>query len=428
MNKPKNFDFSNIHVFLITFLINTVFSIIFLYLFAPYLGISDDSQLLNLYDGKTYDAIALEKQISIEYDFFTNFELFPKDHFPAGVASLIYFLFGHLPIANIILNCLLFSFALVLIFRLLNQFVSNEIAFFTSIVLCILPSSQILILHINKDIYAALGFLSIICSIFFLEKYNLELLKIFLIAIFGVLILWASRPYIIEDFLLITGILAILNVAFVKNDQRKINKLCLIIILFSLLFGISNVFNSGHEFFKRPPPVSPPTTHEGQPRFAPPPLETIITVRRNYINDYGDSTLLIDKDYQFSSTLDLVQYLPRAVQIGTIGPRFEKLEPGNKRLFVSIFKAEALIVSIIFLLSSVLLIMKRNIIFLRTSFTIFLISSVMILVFVIAIPNFGTLIRMKAPFLVLIFAPQLAIVFSEFQRLFFRGKHFEQCF
>jgi len=122
-------------------------------------------------------------------------------------------------------------------------------------------------------------------------------------------------------------------------------------------------------------------------------------VRRNFINGYPNAGSMIDLNVRFYSISDLINYAPRAIQIGYLAPfpsmwTVQGVNPGSG-IMRKISGIEMLIAYVTFMAGIVGLIIKRKSEYFVIIMSVLLVSAVIMVVQSTAIPNVGTLYRMR---------------------------------
>ena len=122
-------------------------------------------------------------------------------------------------------------------------------------------------------------------------------------------------------------------------------------------------------------------------------------VRNNFIAGYPDAGSMIDVNVRFYSVSDLIKYTPRALQIGYLAPfphmwTAQGYNPGSG-IMRKISGIEMLFAYVIFMAGFVGLIIKRKSEHIVIIMAVLLVSAVIVIVQSIAIPNIGTLYRMR---------------------------------
>ena len=122
-------------------------------------------------------------------------------------------------------------------------------------------------------------------------------------------------------------------------------------------------------------------------------------VRRNFINGYPNAASMIDINVRFYSLSDLISYTPRAIQIGYLAPfpdmwTAQGRNPGSG-IMRKISSIEMLIAYVAFMAGFVGLIIQRKSEYIVIITAVLLVSAVIVIVQSVAIPNIGTLYRMR---------------------------------
>ena len=122
-------------------------------------------------------------------------------------------------------------------------------------------------------------------------------------------------------------------------------------------------------------------------------------IRRNFITGYPHAASMIDENVRFYTISDLIYYTPRAIQIGYLAPfpnmwTAQGFSPGSG-LMRKTSGIEMLIAYVVFMAGFVGLIMQRKSEYFVIIMAALLVGAVIVLVQSLAIPNIGTLYRMR---------------------------------
>jgi len=392
-----------------------------------------------------FHQIAVELAHKINETGWDSWELRPFGQAPAGLAAAMYSVSGiSKPFVYMPINAILFAVAVAEMHRFISYVTKeNKYTWVGVLPLLLFPSSLMIYGQLHKDMFSITGVFLIFSTLLLTsdQKGWGAYLSFFLRTILGLFLIWVVRPYFME----------VVSVAWVAGVsilvlwilwRRPIQYKRLLIIVIGMFFI--------HQWFL--------STSSSQDYFVPPTVDSInsnainsnainsnainsnainsnainsnainsnainsnalvkrltITfdrltwtfpdrfdrVRRNFINGYPHAASMIDSDVRFYSVFDLIIYSPRAIQIGYLAPfpnmwTAQGYNPGSG-IMRKISGIEMLIAYVAFMAGFVGLIINRKSDYILIIMSVLIVSAVILVVQSTAIPNVGTLYRMR---------------------------------
>ena len=413
-----NIDLSKSYVIgLIAFLWALIFGLLLQLFVLPNIfpDLHAGNGLLKGADWVVFHQIAVELAHKINETGWDSWELRPFGQAPAGLAAAMYSVSGiSKPFVYMPINAILFAVAIAEMHRLITYVTKeNKYTWVGVLPLLLFPSSLMIYGQLHKDMFSITGVFLIFSTLLLTsdQKGWGAYLSFFLRTILGLFLIWVVRPYFME----------VVSVAWVAGVsilvlwilwRRPIQYKRLLIIVIGMFFI--------HQWFL--------STSSSQDYFVPPTVDSInsnainsnalvkrltITfdrltwtfpdrfdrVRRNFINGYPHAASMIDSDVRFYSVFDLIIYSPRAIQIGYLAPfpnmwTAQGYNPGSG-IMRKISGIEMLIAYVAFMAGFVGLIINRKSDYILIIMSVLIVSAVILVVQSTAIPNVGTLYRMR---------------------------------
>ena len=355
----NDFLFGNLRRIWIVFFIYAAVSAFFLQLVVLPYGFPELHAGNGLWVGGDwvgFHQIAVELSEKIVLEGWSVWELRPKRQAPAGIAAVVYVFFGHHPWLLIPLNAAVHATTGLLLVCMARFLVRNTLhALVCAVPFVCLPSVLGWYAQIHKDGVYFLGILMCLYGWILmsrLEIWNGRLVQILpplLYLYVGVLLTWIMRPYGAQLMAIVGFIFAaVLAPRFLFGVlQRKLRFSRAIVASFMVvaLPASLGIFNDRADkgevtvvdyakLTEKNSEESPRNSFEEKatntiaelewrrtdwlPTFLDNGFLTISVVRSGYASLVGDSN--IDTDVRFSSALEAVSYLPRALQIGLTAP------------------------------------------------------------------------------------------------------------
>ena len=303
----------------------------------------------------------------------------PQGQAPAGIAAAIYTLTVPEPWTVIPLNAALHAAAAVVLIVIIQRFTSRwQYALIASLPFILYPSAMTWYTQLHKDGFFILGSLVFLLGwITIVERINnfhnpREIIKAYLLIMTGATLVWVVRPYGVQmmqgvALLIVVGI-SVYALVFKKYLQSFGAKSLLIpVLLCFIIVSLTPLTQQGVDIREVPAqqpqqqadPV--PLTQQGvdirevpaqqpQQQADPVPLTqqgvdirevpetkimhwkamlpsrldsafyTLAVLRNGFIDAYPDAGSNIDTDIRFHSALDVIAYVPRALEIALLAP------------------------------------------------------------------------------------------------------------
>jgi len=259
MNKLKDLELWSLF-FLYTVGVSAFVQMVLLPYILPHLH-AGNGLLISSYDSIGFHHIAVDLANKIQAQGWSAWELRPGGQGPSGVAAIFYFLIFPDPRIFIPFQAALHASAALILFKLLNLFVKNQI----KAILCILPflvfpSNLLWTAQVHKDLYGILGFFLILYSIVSLfqlknlrdKKWYLIIFRLVIFYIMGVLLIWIVRPYMLSIIEPIVGLFIFLLflVFLIGIFKKEISwqKILFILLLIALTFLILRPIKTNLEY------------------------------------------------------------------------------------------------------------------------------------------------------------------------------------
>jgi len=417
---------------------------------------------------------AVEMAQRIKDQGWSAWELWPKGWFPAGVAGALYALTWPAPWVLAPLNAAVHAFTGLIVLKILNIFTQKkDIDIVAAIPFIFFPSAMLWYTQIHRDGYNILGMLLFIYGLLLIIRYdeiqiknkNFEL-KGLIISMVGIVLLWMSRPHTLIIFqytgsILFFFVVIAFTIMLVKKSiywKNALFKLFIFALALSLItpftkteradkyqkeFGVYNKNNleinnsmeaqeqqlwastAGIIGLYKPAEEDHESTVRREedliwyrtpwlPSSIDNHLYSIAVTRQVlYPMAYGESAINIDKDVEFSSAIDFIYYLPRALQIAFLAPFPEDWSAEGSRQTTTFFRRiSALEMAIVyfFLLPMVcsLWIWRKKI----EVYILFIFCTAMMLPIIYSVPNLGTIYRYRYGYLMLLVCLGAAVFYQ----------------
>ncbi len=398
------------HVFLYVFAwVLAVGVVVQLILVPNFPALDGGNGLLKGTDSVWFHEMAVELVISLYENGWDAFSLRPHENSPIALAALLYFTTGvNSPLLVLLFNGLFFATTATVAYDAFAQ-LSHTAAKFAILPLVLFASAAMIYSQIHKDIASVLSLAiawRIAVALASSRDFSYRtVLLLWLCAGFSSLIAWLSRPYLgLLVFFCLIPVFAVLVSVFSRH-RRPSWWLALIGIffIFGLLASIyssqkNSTFAFHHGMINNQ--ISTPMARDQLcSTFNVGPISEYVShiafIRKGFNQNPGASS--IDTHINFVTICDLIQYLPRALQIGLLAPFpymwFSDVQTKSGYVMRVISSIE-MSISYILLLGLVFGLIPREI--KNPIFWISIIFSVSLLIFFpLLITNVGTLYRMR---------------------------------
>lgn len=384
-------------------------------------------------DAAGFHGVAVEKATEISAFGWEAWELYPEQHSPAGIASFFYVLFTEKPYSMIPWNAVLHALAACILLFILRRFTRYRPAAMAGTLVFVLnPAAFEWTTQLHRDgAFIAGNFMQIAAVLMLVQMEDRKQYRhatySFVLFIAGTLFLIISRTYwIFISTVMYTLLLVILILWWSVQHRRRlldspfrplaIGVLMVMIVLQTASSIIPNRMGGnafGH--IRSPDKASGRVSnhaalpHDGKSWKSTPwlPAEmddlffSISSLRRRAVFFGGNS--LLDGDRQFESAVDLLQYLPRALQIGLFSPFPSMWFKKGSSPTMSVGRIVIGLLMVFFYFCMLIYALKAPKYWKRLQFWIITAICVSgILLFAVTYPNIGTLVRLRHGFHILI--------------------------
>lgn len=390
-------------------------------------------------DWVNFHKVAVELAAQIKLQGWQVWELRPQGQAPSGIAAALYAFTGiDKPWVLLPLNAFLHALAAVLLFNLVQRFVSNSTAAAVGVLPFIMfPSAMTWYAMIHKDSLFIAGILMFLWGWIEIgwqrQEKGLErrYITAVFVLIFGMLFVWVVRPYFLSimQMLVIFFCFAIIfkaGLAFLRN--RDLPKSIQIIAVFlalatSLLIIPSLPFASNPSSASTlssayiPAPISEWNNSPWIPDLLENKISQLAATRDDFRFRYPDAGSNIDVNITFTSFFDIAAYFPRAMGTVLLQPfpslTVSEAKTGQNTMMRRIAGFEMLVIYVS-LLGLILFLWRYG---LKNGLFPLIVSCLFaMLVQALTITNIGTLYRMRYVFLLTLVAIGLAAIIDELMK------------
>lgn len=330
-------------VFLYTALVAAFVQLIALPYIVP--GWHAGNGLLNGGDWIWFHQLAVEMSEKIYMNGWDEWMLRPQGQAPAGIAAAIYTLTVTEPWAVIPLNAALHATAAVVLIVIIQRLTSRwQYALLASLPFIFYPSAMTWYTQLHKDGFFILGSLVFLLGwVTIAERINnfsnlKVIIKPYLLIIIGAMLVWVVRPYGVQimqgvSLLIALGISVYALVCKKYLQSFGAKSLLIPVLLCFIIVSLTPFTWQGIDMIEVPsietPIVDKPGVGVDKPiehwRSTLPsqidsPFYTLATIRNGFIDSYPDAGSNIDTDIRFHSALDVIAYIPRAIEIALLAP------------------------------------------------------------------------------------------------------------
>ncbi len=370
-------------------------------------------------------------------------QLRPNNFYPAGIASIFYYLWYPEPISLIPFNAVLHATAGCLVFFLLFSFVQDRIAAFGGAALFVLnPASLEWTSQIHRDGTFILGNLLVLSAWLLVlkgideEKWRKFIYSVFIFFI-GASLMSVVRPYwgqVVEvACACLTAVIFFqLIVSLGKDASKKIHHVAAVLVVsFMLVMQIVLAEKNKVEFA---PPViqawddavammaQKGKQHEIEWRFSPfipryieSKLYILAQVRWAAATMGGGS--LIDPEVEFESSNDFLLYLPRSLEVGFLSPFPSMCFSPGKTAGTTAGRVVLGILTMFFYICIAFFVRSLRMYWKNRNFWLVVLYSIFgVLVFTYTYPNVGVLNRLRYCFYMTIVSAGFAVMTERFMK------------
>lgn len=396
-------------------------------------------------DWVLFNQIAIELSDEIKVSGWKAWELRPSGQAPAGIAAAIYSIILPKPWVLLPFNALLFSLSAIMLFKITRYFVSPRGSILALLPFVAFPSALTWNSMLHKDSLFILGnmcFLFGMIAVTEIEKWRTHQLLMSARAgfiVLGALLVWVVRPYAATVMFTIgSGIMLLPTFYAVYCMVMKriifsnfLKYITIIIFTFACIFLVlsgDRKNNSGEVKTNLTLTIGvdrKTSLEKKTSSWIPEAIEhrilALLQERSIFLEYFADAATNIDPDVELTSVSDLIMYLPRATSNMLLSPYPNQwfYSGSSTKVFlermISGFEMCVVYVTLPFIFFAVF--RWRNSL---KAWIIILYSFSMGLIYVVAIPNVGTLYRMRYAFLMTLVAFGVAGLVRCFE-IYWRG-------
>lgn len=340
------------------------------------------------------DAVALANRI--QHEGWQIWEFRPINNAPIGVAAAVFAVTGiYEPWILLPLNAALFAIGGLCLYRIFNHLASQRQAWIATLPYVLFPSAAMIYGHIHKDVFSIAGVLLVFLAWVEIARESQinwrTILRWIVLVVLGSFLVWLVRPYLILPLLAASFLAAVLLGALIGRMRAK--SWWLGILLCLIVQGVFVRFS----FVPTAPSTSSTSSTSSVAAYLQSAVDALNNKRTGFAQGSPHAGSNIDTEVRFNVLGDIVDYLPRSLQVGLLAPFpsmwfSEGVSPGSgaMRSIVGLEMA----VSYILLLGIFFLILgdeREN----PALWTILLLTFVVLLALALVICNVGTLYRMR---------------------------------
>jgi hypothetical protein len=395
--------------------------------------------LLVGYDGEKFHRIALEASKQIKEIGWSAWKLNPGGQVVSGIASIFYSLIAPKPWVLLPLNGILHGIASVLLFEILLLIINKRgLAYLSLLPFILFPSSLLWNAQMHNENYVIPGVFLFLYGWIYLANIDRGLnlknsWKAILCAILGSIIVWVVRDYIMVVINMLALLVVILLITFHTirwiGKHIHLKQLLLYIGMIALVWIIStpSLFNKINQSFGKPSTsgngssssfsldlgpatdnttsgklknVIPWTKSTWLPNQIDSNFKNLSQTRAKFIQIWSYAGSQIDTHVEFRSTYDVINYIPRALEISLLAPFPSDWFATGYKSAASLMRKESGMEMIIIYISLLGLIFSLW--HFRAKIEIWVLSAFsfgMLVVYTCTIPNVGALYRFRYPYL-----------------------------
>lgn len=266
---------------------------------------------------------AVELAASMRHHGWQVWELRPRGNAPIGIAAAAYYLVGFgEPWIILPINATMFALAAVSLHGIFKSLISERWAFIATLPFVLFPSAALIYGQIHKDGFSVAG-ISIIILVWvrFAQLVELDqrgLLSQVALMVAGCSLVWIVRPYLLQP-LVLASVLTVLLLIGMFGRHRFVwwvgISLCILVqVGYSNIPSVSAAPLVGN--FNDQPLAS---TVSGASLIEKN-LAKLNAMRIGFATGAPNAGSNIDIDVKYDSLIDLVLYVPRALQVGLLAP------------------------------------------------------------------------------------------------------------
>lgn len=332
-------------------------------------------------------------------------ELRPQGNAPIGIAAAVYFLAGvSEPWVLLPVNATMFALAAVSLHGIFNSLISERWTFMATLPFVLFPSAALLYSQIHKDVFSVAGILIIVLAwvrfAWWENSDGRSFLREIALTVTGGVLVWMVRPYLLQP-LVLASVLTMLLLVIRFGRRRGVTWWTGLFLCLLVQVGYSNI--SSELSVSTVPIASDGFKNQtysaavNGASFIQINIAKLNAKRVGFATGAPQAGSNIDVDMQFDSLIDLVLYVPRALQVGVLAPfppmwLSNGVSPGSG--LMRFIAGVEMVVSYVLVVGVGLLwfSLKNN----RPALMVaILMATVLILAMALVVCNVGTLYRMR---------------------------------
>jgi len=462
-NKVRTLTLSHprLSLFCLAFFYVVLAGLFIQFIFLPYIApptmYAGNGLLSGGYDGGKFHRIAVDVSIKIKEIGWSAWSIKPKGQIVSGIASIFYTLITPKPWVLLPLNGFLHGIASLALFEILFIIIGKRgLSFLSSLPFVMFPSSLLWNAQMHNENYVIPGVLLFLYGWIYLSDVERAITlkkswKAILITLVGSIMVWVIRDYLIVILNLLAFLAIILLIVFhaIRWIRKQIHLKFLLpyIGLLVLVWVLSSPYlinkigqgsrnpstsSDGSSSFSLDIGISPDvgtpvkskkafswTTTKWLPKQIDSNLRDLSQTRYKFIRAWSDAGSQIDTDVIFGSASDVIQYIPRAAEIGFLAPFPSTWFANGYKSASSLMRKESAAEMIIIYIC--LLGLVYSFWCFRTKIEIWVLSAItagMLIIYPMAIPNVGSLYRFRYPYLMPLVCLGLSGVILFYQQYF----------
>jgi len=329
---------------LIFFLYAACVALLIQFVVLPYMfpELHHGQGLMSRGDWNRHHQLAVELAEKIRTQGWGAWQLRPESQAPAGIAGAIYALTVSEPWTLIPLNAALHALAVLALLRIIQFFLPDwRRALWAALPFLVYPTAMLWYTQLLKDSYSITGFMLFVLGWLFLcglrnrQNSVSHVIKAIGLVLAGAFLIWIVRPYMLQMLQAISAALALILSGMliykaVKSSLTWASALLTIALSWTMVVGITPLELPGNLGNGKLFAVELPTEEEipkidwqssaWLPAFIEKKVYNLAVAREGFIHSYPDAGSNIDNDVIFQNTWDVIAYVPRAIFIALFEP------------------------------------------------------------------------------------------------------------
>jgi hypothetical protein len=282
----------------------------------------------------------------------SEWEMRPNSHSPAGVAAAMYAVTGiREPWVMVPINAALFAISATMIFCIVRLMTANILASVAAALPFVMfPSAALEYADLHKDVWSCAGSLIIVFVLARIQAADelaiRDIAVLAIVCLVGAMLVWAARAYLVRVLLyasVISVALVVLTETLFRRfrfDLALVKKFGAFLLVLGILAAITRIptEDSTRGMAESHPPSvvqqpgsggggasSPAKLQASDPVQSGPgvvanAVRSIMALRRGFLTTYPEAGSRIDEYEVFATARDVLSYLPRALQVGFLAP------------------------------------------------------------------------------------------------------------